>query len=131
MRTLADIDYARNRKTFIFSGILKCSQLQMHDIHVQVQFPTSNDTFGCFCEIKELNAESMYTENGCILKGLISSLFSPLKEGSFSLDVKGFEIGLKRRDRISCPVVSADLFACIKFKGLQLMGVNLNVPVLS
>ncbi|KAE9466916.1 hypothetical protein C3L33_01182, partial [Rhododendron williamsianum] len=131
MQTLADINYARNRKTFIFSGILKCCQLQMHDIHVQVQFPTSNDTFSCFCEIKELNAESMYTENGCILKGLISSLFSPLKEESFSLDVKGFEIGLKRRDRISRPVVSADLFTRIKFKGLQLMGVNLNVPVLS
>lgn len=131
MQTLADIDFTRNRNSSILGEILKCCQLHMHDIHLQVQFPAMNDTFRFVCEIKEINAESMSTENGCILKGLVSSLFSPSKEGSFSLDVKGIEIGLKKRDRMSCPIGSADLFTRAKFNGLQLMGVHLNVPVLS
>ncbi|CAL5415494.1 unnamed protein product [Camellia sinensis] len=103
----------------------------MHDIHLLVQFPVSNDSFGCLCETKELNAKSLYAEGRCFLGGLISSLFAPSKESSFSLDLKGFQIGLKRRDHISCPILLLDLFTRLKLKDLQLMDFNLNVPELS
>ncbi|KAL6993675.1 hypothetical protein U1Q18_011787 [Sarracenia purpurea var. burkii] len=131
MQRLSDINSSRKWKTSLLNVILEHSQLQICDIHIQVQFLISNDFFECFYEIKELNAESLCTENGCLLGRLTSSLFAPLKEISFNLDVKGFEIGLKRRDRISYPINSFDLFTRIKFKDLHLMDFNLNVPELS
>ncbi|GMP40134.1 hypothetical protein CsSME_00010696 [Camellia sinensis var. sinensis] len=131
MQKLSDINPSRNQKASLLNVILKRCQLQMHDIHLLVQFPVSNDSFGCLCETKELNAKSLYAEGRCFLGGLISSLFAPSKESSFSLDLKGFQIGLKRRDHISCPILLLDLFTRLKLKDLQLMDFNLNVPELS
>ncbi|KAL7193185.1 hypothetical protein ACSBR2_024904 [Camellia fascicularis] len=131
MQKLSDINPSKNQKTSLLNVILKRCQLQMHDIHLLVQFPVSNDSFGCLCETKELNAKSLYAEGRCFLGGLISSLFAPLKESSFSLDLKGFQIGLKRRDHISCPILLLHLFTRLKLKDLQLMDFNLNVPELS
>ncbi|GFY93900.1 vacuolar protein sorting-associated protein, putative [Actinidia rufa] len=104
---------------------------EVRDIHLQVQFPISNDSFRCLWEVKELNAESLYTDEGNFLRGLVSSIFTPLKEISLGLDVTGFEISLKRRDCISCLIRPVDLVTRTKFKDLQLRDFNLNVPELS
>ncbi|XP_052203810.1 uncharacterized protein LOC127809144 isoform X3 [Diospyros lotus] len=130
MQKLSDTISSRNQKTSLLGVILNCCQLQMHGIHLQVQFPSSNDSIGCAYDIKELHVESLRTEHGSLLRVLICSLFTPLQVNYFSFDMKGFEVGLRRRDHISCPLHSTDIFTRIKLKDLELVDFNLNVPEL-
>ncbi|XP_057499975.1 uncharacterized protein LOC130784197 isoform X3 [Actinidia eriantha] len=131
LQKVSDINVSGYWRTSLGNIILKCCQLQVCDIHLQVQFPISNDSFRCLWEVKELNAESLYTDEGNFLRELVSSIFTPLKEISLRLDVTGFEVSLKRRDCISCLIRPVDLVTRTKFKDLQLRDFNLNVPELS
>ncbi|KAA8547278.1 hypothetical protein F0562_003858 [Nyssa sinensis] len=131
MGRISDTGSSGNWTTPLLNVILNCCQLQMSDIHLQVEFPISNDSFGCLWEIKELNAESQYTKHGCFFRGLISSLFVPLKECSFNINVRGFGIGLQSKDSISRVLPSVDLFTCIKLKDLQLIDFTFSIPELT
>ncbi|RVX23526.1 hypothetical protein CK203_000235 [Vitis vinifera] len=123
---------SRNSLTTSFLNvILNHCRLEIHDIHMQVQFSMSTDSFGCLFEMKELSMESQYLKHGCLLKGLVGALFAPLKESCFVIDGRGFEIRLKREEHINCVLPAVDLFACIKFKDLQPVDISLRVPQVS
>ncbi|KAK9285530.1 hypothetical protein L1049_024725 [Liquidambar formosana] len=118
-------------RTSLLNLIIKHCRLQMHGIHLQVQFPFSDDSFMCMSEAIELNAESKYLEHGCFLRGLIGAIILPSKESSFTLDGRGFEIGLKRNGHVNCVIPSTDMSTSIKLKDLQLVHFNLCVPELN
>ncbi|KAJ1436544.1 hypothetical protein SESBI_04154 [Sesbania bispinosa] len=65
------------RKDFVTSFlnlILKNCHLDVHHIHVEVQFPILNDEFMCFGEIKEFTARSKYQDQRCLFRELAVSL---------------------------------------------------------
>ncbi|RVW57282.1 hypothetical protein CK203_111287 [Vitis vinifera] len=80
---------SRNSLTTSFLNvILNHCRLEIHDIHMQVQFSMSTDSFGCLFEMKELSMESQYLKHGCLLKGLVGALFAPLKRAVLLLMVE-------------------------------------------
>ncbi|XP_057976276.1 uncharacterized protein LOC131163647 isoform X2 [Malania oleifera] len=123
---------SRNRcMTSVLNIILEQCRLQMHDIHLQLQFPSLNDSLACSLEIEELCAESPYLKHGLFLSELISAVVVPVKESSLTLDCRGFNIKMKKREHVNCVLSSTDLFACILLKDLQLLDFKLCVPELS
>lgn len=103
----------------------------MVSINLQLHLPISSDSFAYISELKELNAESLYFHQGCLLRGLVSSVFRPLKKSSFVINGSGFEMGYKRNDHINHVFSSNELFACAKLDELQLVHFDLHSPELS
>ncbi|GAY42809.1 hypothetical protein CUMW_069730 [Citrus unshiu] len=107
--------------TAIVNLILNHCYLQMVGINLQLHLPISSDSFAYISELKELNAESLYFHQGCLLRGLVGLVFRPLKKSSFVMSGSGFEIGYKRNDHINHVCSSNELFACAKLDELQLV----------
>ncbi|XP_030499771.2 uncharacterized protein LOC115715105 isoform X2 [Cannabis sativa] len=115
-------------KTALLNVVLKHCQLQIHNIDVQVKFPTMNAS--CTLCLKELNAKSQYLNFGCFFRGLFGVPFLPLKECSFVITVIEFEIVFKLVDQSNHIFSMTDLFTCIKLNSFQLVDFNLRVPEL-
>ncbi|XP_024036479.1 uncharacterized protein LOC18037025 isoform X3 [Citrus clementina] len=107
--------------TAIVNLILNHCYLQMVGINLQLHLPISSDSFAYISELKELNAESLYFHQGCLLRGLVGLVFRPLKKSSFVISGSGFEIGYKRNDHINHVCSSNELLACAKLDELQLV----------
>lgn len=129
LQKLSETNSSRSRKTSFLNVILERCQLQIHDINLHVRFPFANDSFGISFAMKEF---SMGTSGShvCIFRALIGAFIAPLADCSFSIDFKGFEVGTKKRDGDSYLINSVDLSTHLKFKDLQLVDCNLQVPKL-
>ncbi|KAL3346536.1 hypothetical protein AABB24_025135 [Solanum stoloniferum] len=107
--------------THLFDWILQQCRLQVHDAHFLVQSPLSSDLSSLSFEMKELGVQCKHIK-GCLLTGLVNSIFLPYGENSFDLDVQKVEISLRRGNHISCIFLSTDstkLLASAKIKHLQ------------
>ncbi|XP_049346199.1 uncharacterized protein LOC125810757 isoform X2 [Solanum verrucosum] len=107
--------------THLFDWILQQCRLQVHDAHFLVQSPLSSDLSSLSFEMKELGVQCKHIK-GCLLTGLVNSIFLPYGENSFDLDVQKVEISLRRGNQISCIFLSTDstkLLASAKIKHLQ------------
>lgn len=111
--------------TTILNLILNHCYLQMVNTSLQLQLPISSDSFSYISELKELNAESQYFHQGCLLRGFVGSLFRPLKESSIVISGSCFEIGYKRNDHINHVCFSNELFAYLKLDELKLVHFDL------
>lgn len=114
---------AESWTTHLFDWILQQCRLQVHDAHFLVQSPLSNDLLSLSFEIKELGVQCKHIK-GCLLTGLVYSIFPPYGENSFDLDVQKVEISLRRGNYISCIFPSTELRASAKIKHLQFRGLN-------
>ncbi|KAI9166047.1 hypothetical protein LWI28_025262 [Acer negundo] len=114
--------------TSFLNLILNHCRLQMLSIDLQLQFPIADDSFVYISEIKELNAESLSFQQGCLLRGLVGALFRPLKESSFVINGIDFEIFYKRNDHVNRVCNSNGLFTCVKLDKLQLVDFHLRIP---
>ncbi|EXB37241.1 hypothetical protein L484_020300 [Morus notabilis] len=123
---------SRNKfKTAFLNLILKHCQLQIHNLNVQVKLPMLNDSCACILHLKELNAEAKYLNFGCLLRGLVSAVFLPVKESSYIISGVGFEIGFKMVEQVKPVLLSTNLYTCIKLNDFQLIHFDLRVPELS
>uniref|UniRef100_A0A2P2MKK3 Uncharacterized protein LOC8260571 n=1 Tax=Rhizophora mucronata TaxID=61149 RepID=A0A2P2MKK3_RHIMU len=123
---------SKNRlKTSLLNLVFKHCHMQIFDIILQVRVPTSNDVLICLLQMKELNAESKYFEQGCLFRGLVGAAFKPLKETSINLDFRGFEFGYERNDHKNFIISSTDLFTFVKLTDLQIAELSICVPELS
>lgn len=130
LQKLSETNSSRNWKTSLQNAILEHCQLQMYDVKVHVQFPFANDFLRISFAIKEFNVGSLGS-HGSIPRALIGALIiTPSADCSFSLDVEGFEVGLKKRSGDSYLISSVDMSTRLKFKSLQLVDCNLHVPEL-
>ncbi|KAH0664621.1 hypothetical protein KY284_029552 [Solanum tuberosum] len=112
--------------THLFDWILQQCRLQVHDVHFLVQSPLSSDLPSLSFEMKELGVQCKHIK-GCLLTGLVNSIFLPYGENSFDLDVQKVEISLRRGNHISCIFLSTDstkLLASAKIKHLQFRELN-------
>lgn len=124
-----DTTPSRGRTAISFLNlILNHCHLQILNFNLHLQFPLSHDSFKYILKIKELNAESIAFPQGCLLRGLISSLFLPLKESSFVINGSGFEIGYKRDDHENHVCISNELFSSVKFDKLKLVDFCIRIP---
>lgn len=119
-----------NWKSSILNTILAHCHLRIRHIHLLVQCPSSNNSFSCLLEIGELDIESQYSNHGCLLGGVVSSLVLPSRENCFAFKVRGFTIGLKSKDHISNVFSSTYLQPSMVLKDLQLINFNFSVPEL-
>ncbi|KDO79387.1 hypothetical protein CISIN_1g047030mg, partial [Citrus sinensis] len=117
--------------TAIVNLILNHCYLQMVGINLQLHLPISSDSFAYISELKELNAESLYFHQGCLLRGLVGLVFRPLKKSSFVMSGSGFEIGYKRNNHINHVCSSNELFACAKLDELRLVYFDIHSPELN
>ncbi|KAK4346538.1 hypothetical protein RND71_032877 [Anisodus tanguticus] len=85
--------------------------------------PLSNDLWSLSFELKELGLQCKHI-NGCLLTGLVNSIFLPSGENSLDLEVQQVEISLRRGNYISCIFPSSDLLASAKVKNLQFRELN-------
>ncbi|XP_047313344.1 LOW QUALITY PROTEIN: uncharacterized protein LOC124916644 [Impatiens glandulifera] len=127
---LSDTGSSRNQRSSFLNLILEYSQLKIHDIHLGILYPLSSDSLGLLWDIKSLNLFSSSTKRGCFLGGLSKSLFIPLNESSFCLDLRGSAIRLKSRDTISSVLSCKDLLTSIRLKDSQFTDMHINVPEL-
>lgn len=129
LERISGITLSKNCLTTSFLNLLlnHCS-LEIRDIHMQVQFSMATDSFRCSLGMKELSVKSQDLKRGCLLRGLIYLLFSPLKESSLVIDGRGFDIRLEREEHMNHVLSSVDLFACIKMIDLQPLDISLQVP---
>lgn len=129
-KIMVTVPSRKRLKTAFLNLILNQCQLQMQDINVQVQFSILNESCAYLLDLKELTAESQYLNHGCLLRGVFSAPFLPLKESSYVINGNGFDIRFKRVDLIKSILTSIDLLTCIKLKVLQLVDFNFQVPEL-
>nr|XP_009789529.1 PREDICTED: uncharacterized protein LOC104237139 isoform X2 [Nicotiana sylvestris] len=122
MKTISEITPG-SWTTNLFDWILQHCRLQVHDAHVIVQSTLSNDIWSLSFEMKELGVQCKLIK-GCLLTGLVSSIFLPSGENSFDLNVQHVEINLRRRSYFSCILPSTDLLASAKVKYLQFRELN-------
>ncbi|XVE87220.1 hypothetical protein DITRI_Ditri18aG0098600 [Diplodiscus trichospermus] len=116
-------------KSSLLNLILQHCCLKIFSIHLQVQFPSINDSFAYLLELEELNAESLHFVHGCLFRGLVSVLFVPLKEGSLVISGSTFKIGYVKSNRVICS--SNTLVTHVKLNNLKLEEFNLRIPELS
>ncbi|KAL5557187.1 hypothetical protein UlMin_039423 [Ulmus minor] len=122
---------SRNKfKTAFLNVILKHCQLQLYNLNVQVQLPLLNDSGMFVLHLDELNAESEYSDFGCLLRGFAGALFLPEKERSYLISGTGFEIVFKRVDQVNQILLSTYLTTCMKLNDLQLVDFSLRVQEL-
>ncbi|MCD7448866.1 hypothetical protein HAX54_046960 [Datura stramonium] len=105
--------------TPLFDWILQQCRLQVHDAHFLVQSPLSNDLRSLSFEMKELGVQCKHIK-GCLLTGLVNSIFLRSGENSFDLELQKVEISLRRGNYISCIFPSTDLLASTKIKHLNI-----------
>ncbi|KAF7809778.1 putative vacuolar protein sorting-associated protein 13C [Senna tora] len=125
---------APSRKDFSTSFVnllLKHCHLEVHHIHVEVQFPILNDVFMCFGELEEFNARSKYLDNRCLIRGLLSTVFLPMNESSYILNGIGLKVGLSDKECTDRVLLSSDLCTVIKLSDLQLADCSLCFPELA
>ncbi|KAL5752815.1 hypothetical protein ACOSQ2_023322 [Xanthoceras sorbifolium] len=131
LERILDTTPSRDRITTSFLNlILNHCHLQILSFDLQLQFPISDDSFVYISGLKELNAESLSFQQGCLLRGLVGALFRPLKESSFVINGSGFEIGYKRNNHVNHVCTSNELFSCAKLDKLQIVDFRLRVPEL-
>ncbi|CAL0312728.1 unnamed protein product [Lupinus luteus] len=111
--------------------ILKNFHLEADDIDVEVQFPILNEKFMYFGEIKEFSARSKYLDKKCLLRGILSTVFIPMKESSFILDGIGFRIGLSGENQIDHVLLSSDVHSIIELRDLNVADCSLCFPELA
>lgn len=98
---------------------------------MQLQLPFVDDSFAYILEVKDLNTESLYFQQGCLLRGLVGALFRPLKEIYFVISARYFEIGYKRNDHANTVCSSNELYTFIKLDELLLVDFHIRASVLS
>ncbi|KAJ1381022.1 hypothetical protein SESBI_45511 [Sesbania bispinosa] len=130
-RILFAVPERKDFMTSFLNLILKNCHLDVHHIHVEVQFPILNDEFMCFGEIKEFTARSKYQDQGCLLGGFLNTVFSPMKEISFILNGIGFRVGLIGKCHTDRVLLSSDMQIFIKFRDLKLEDCTLCFPELA
>lgn len=132
LEAISAIDPSRNSlKTAFLNLLLKHCRLEIHNVNVQVRFPVLNDSYMSMLRLKELNVDSQHLDFGCLLKGIVGSLFVPVKETSHSVSGSSFEILLNTVDQVDRVLLSADLYSSIRLNDLRPVGINLRVPELS
>lgn len=90
-----------------------------------------NDGMIWLSEAKELTIFSEYLEQGCLLRDVIATTMTHMKESSFVMNFNGFKIELKRNDQITNIFSCKDLLSYIKLKDLQFVDLNFQVPQLT
>lgn len=122
---------SRNKiATSFLNLVLNHCCLQMLSIKIQLQFPVSSGSVVYISEMKELNAESAYRQQGSFIRGMVGALIRPLKESSFIINGSGFEIGYKRDDHMKRVCSSNEMFSFVKLHELQLVDFHLQTPEL-
>ncbi|OVA18601.1 Vacuolar protein sorting-associated protein 13 domain [Macleaya cordata] len=125
---IAAITPARNQlSTSLMNVILKLCQLQMHDIHLEVQLPVVDGSIALF-EIKELSIEASRVDNTCLLGTLTRCVFVPERECSLVINAIGVGIELKIEDHASSVFYSSDIVTTIKLKDLQVLNLEVRAP---
>ena len=108
--------------------IMKNSHLEAHCIHAEVQFPIFNDEFTCFGEIKEFSARSKYLDQKCLLRGFLSTIFIPVREGSYMLNGIGFRVRFIGKNQADHALLSSDMCIFITLRDLKLADCTLCFP---
>ncbi|XP_039155678.1 uncharacterized protein LOC104457236 [Eucalyptus grandis] len=118
-------------KMSMLNLILAHCQLGIHDVCLQVQFPIISDAVSCSLGMKEFIAVSHTHEQGSFVRGLVGSIFTPLKEGSFTINCSNFEIGLKRNDLSNTVFTCEALSICANLNKLHVVHLRLCIPKLT
>ncbi|XP_031387722.1 uncharacterized protein LOC116200899 isoform X2 [Punica granatum] len=121
---------ANGIKASILNIIYRHCLLEIHDIKLQLRFPMFNDGMTWVSEAKELTVFSQHLERGCLLRDIISTTITPLRESSLVMNLRGFEIGFKRNDQITNTFFCKDLLSYAMLRDLQFVDLNLHVPEL-
>ncbi|XP_060196085.1 uncharacterized protein LOC132625246 isoform X2 [Lycium barbarum] len=116
--------------THLFDWILQQCRLQVFDAHFFVQSPLSNDLWSLSFEMKEVGVQCKHIK-GCLLTGLVNSVFLPSGENTLDLNVQQVDISLRRGNYISCIFPSTDLLASAKVKHLQFRELNFYAAALN
>ncbi|XP_048138871.1 uncharacterized protein LOC115740159 isoform X2 [Rhodamnia argentea] len=118
-------------KMSMLNLILAHCQLGIHDIHLEVQFPIISDSISCLLVMKKFTAVSQIHEQGSFVRGLVGSIFIPLKEGSFTINCSNFEIRLKRNDLFNNVFTCEVLSMCADLNRLHVVHLHLCIPELT
>ncbi|KAE9614347.1 putative vacuolar protein sorting-associated protein [Lupinus albus] len=111
--------------------ILRNFHLEADYIDVEVQFPILDKKFMYFGEVKEFSARSKYVDKKCLLRGILSTIFIPMKESSFILDGIGFRIGLSGENHTGHVLLSSDVHSIIELRDLKVADCSLCFPELA
>ncbi|GAB4847045.1 hypothetical protein Ancab_026057 [Ancistrocladus abbreviatus] len=114
-------------KTSIVNAISRHIRLHMHDIHLRVDPPVSDDPFAFLWDIMEINV-ACQNLHGCFLGGIVGSFVRPLRESPFDVDVKRLEIRTERKEHIVCIFSSAEPYIAIRLKDHHLVDLMFHVP---
>ncbi|MCL7045122.1 hypothetical protein MKW94_012003 [Papaver nudicaule] len=112
---------ARNQlSNSLMNVIFKQCLLQMHGIHVEVQFPVTMGSIALF-NIEKFSVESSLLNNSSILGSVFRCAFVSDRESSLVINASGMEIELKRENHANTVFYSNDVVSHIKLKDLQLL----------
>ncbi|KAK9108745.1 hypothetical protein Sjap_016805 [Stephania japonica] len=116
--------------TSLLNVVLKHSQLQVRDIHIELKIPGRDDSIACFLKTSDFSLKTLHHDNKCLLSGLFSTLFLYQNIFSLLLNTSSLELGFEREECLSRIVSSFDLSGCFKYKDLQLLNLDVHVPQL-
>ncbi|KAL9265650.1 Intermembrane lipid transfer protein VPS13-like protein [Drosera capensis] len=125
------VTHASSRNGFkdsLRNALMAHCQLELHDAHLWVEFPVSDEPFIWVFDVMRFRTEAEHVEYGGILRGVVGSLFRRLRHSCFTLCFEKVEIRAEKKDLVGCLFSSEQLNVNLRLWDRHLIDFMLFLP---